>query len=91
MKKIPAAAGAVLAVVLAAGCATTHGADGDPGRVVGRDEDHWTTRVNKTTTYHADYDLTVRRADGTEYDIDVSEDVFDHCYRGSRYPGCVEK
>lgn len=90
MKKTTAAAVAALALALTAGCSTTHGNDGDPGKVTSRDSDYWTTRVNKTTTHHWDYDLTVRRADGSEYSIDVSEDVYDHCYRGSNYPACVK-
>lgn len=77
--------------LLLTGCDTTHGDDGDPGTVVDRDSDVWTTRTGKTTTTHYDYDLTVRRADGTEYDIDVSSDVYDHCYRQSAYPKCVER
>lgn len=86
------AASVLLAGSLAlTGCSTTHGDKGDPGTVTDRDKDHWTTRSGRTTTHHWDYDLTVRRPDGTEYGIDVSEDVYDHCYRGSHYPACVKR
>lgn len=82
---------ALTGLLVLTGCSTTHGDKGDPGTVTDRDEDHWTTRSGKTTVHHWDYDLTVRRPDGTEYEIDVSEDVYDHCYRGSHYPACAKR
>lgn len=85
MKKTVTAIGAVIALaVLGTGCDRTYGDDGDPGKVSDR------SRVYKTRAHHWDYDLTVRRADGTKYGIDVSEDVYDHCYRGSSYPACAK-
>lgn len=96
MKRKTAAAAAALGIALVlTGCqGGTHGDKGDPGRVIGRDYDpSYTTRAGKTRIHHpSDYDLTVRRsADGTEYDIDVSHDVYDHCYTGSSYPKCVKR
>jgi hypothetical protein len=81
---------ATAAVLALAGC----GPDdhrGDPGKVVDREESFYTTRVGKTTTQHWDYDLTIRRPDGSTYELDVSEDAYDRCYRGSSYPKCVDR
>lgn len=78
--------------LLLTGCGT--GPDdhrGDPGTVVDRDSDYWTTKVGKVTTSHWDYDLTIRRPDGTTYDLDVTSSGYDHCYRGSAYPKCVDR
>lgn len=75
---------AVLLTVLLTGC----GKDderGDPGKVTGRDKDY----SSATKTW--DYDLTIRRADGTEYELDVSRRGYDRCYRGSSYPTCVDR
>lgn len=92
MRKIVTTVFAAVAVLaLSTGCDTTHGDDGDPGTVTGRDKDSWTTKSGKTTIHHFDYDLTVRRADGSTYEIDVSEDVYDHCYTGSAYPACAKR
>lgn len=93
MKKIAGFAGAlVLSVLVLTGCgATAADRSGDPGKVSGRDESHWTTKSGKTTIHHYDYDLTVTRKDGTSYEIDVTESAFDHCYRGSAYPKCVDR
>lgn len=85
-------AAAVLGVVLIlSGCSTPDDERGDAGKVIGREESHWTTKSGKTIVWHHDYDLTVRRPDGTVYELDVSEDGHDHCYRGSSYPRCVDR
>lgn len=90
MNKIKTAVIVLVLGVFAAltGCADTHGADGDPGVVADRDEDSSYSRATKTTSY--DYDLTIRTPDGKTYDIDVGEDVYDHCFTGSEYPKCVK-
>lgn len=72
-----------LAVLVLTGC----GPDderGDAGKVVDRDSDYYSS----TKTW--DYDLTIRRPDGTEYELDVSRRGYDRCYRGSAYPKCVD-
>lgn len=87
--------GALVAVAAAVALALTGcGPDderGDPGRVVDREESIWTTRSAGVTTVHYDYDLTIRRPDGTTYELDVSHSGFDRCYRGSSYPKCVDR
>ena len=92
MNKIKAAPIALVlgALAVLTGCADSHGADGDPGVVQSRDEDHWVTKSGKTRIHHYDYDLTVQTPDGKTYDIDVGEDVYDHCFTGSKYPKCTK-
>lgn len=79
-------------VVGLTGCgSTSDDKRGDPGRVTGRDSAHWTTRSGKTTIHHSDYDLTIERTkDGTRYELDVTGEGYDHCYRNSKYPKCVD-
>lgn len=64
--------------------ATSEDRDGDPGVVVDRDHEV-KGKIN-------DYDLTIKRdSDGTVYEKDVSHPAYDHCYRGSKYPLCVDR
>lgn len=83
----------VLGTVL--GCSTPDDGRGDPGKVVDREASHWTTTSgtgkSRTTVWHHDYDLTIRRPDGSTYELDVTEDGYDHCYRGSGYPKCISR
>lgn len=75
---------ATAAVLVLTGC----GPDdhrGDPGKVVDRERDY--RHSSKTW----DHDLTIRRPDGSTYELDVSGDAYDHCYRGSSYPKCVDR
>lgn len=85
MLKLAAMTLAVLLAVLLTGC----GPDderGDPGKVTGRDRDY------SSSTKVWDYDLTIKRtSDGKEYELDVSRSGYDHCYRGSSYPTCVDR
>jgi hypothetical protein len=68
----------------------THGANGDPGIVSDRDSDPARTgKKGGAPGKSADYDLQIKRPDGSTYWIDVSEDVFDHCYKRSKYPQCA--
>lgn len=96
MRKITAVVvSAVAAGALAlTGCGASDDKDGDPGKVVDRERDYSTS----TKTY--DYDLEIRRtnpadieaAGGDEtYEIDVTSGSYDHCYRGSSYPKCVDR
>ena len=78
-------------LLLVTGCESPDDKRGDPGKVVARDEDHWTTKSGKTRIHHSDYDLTVERKDGTVYELDVTSGGYDHCYRGSSYPKCVDR
>lgn len=86
--------GLALAVLALAGL-TACGPDdhrGDPGKVIARDHDMWSTKSGKVTTWHHDYDLTVQRSkDGSTYELDVTGSGYDHCYRGSSYPKCVDR
>lgn len=84
---------AVAVATLVTGCgASDADRSGDPGKVVDRDKDHWTTGSGKNRVHHYDYDLVIQRSsDGTEYEKDVSSAAYDHCYRGSSYPKCVDK
>lgn len=95
MRKITAAvvSAAVAGALALTGCGSTPDDHrGDAGKVVERDSDHWTTKSGKTTVHHWDYDLTIKRSsDGTEYELDVTESGYDHCYRGSSYPKCVDR
>jgi hypothetical protein len=75
---------AVAGVMLLTGC-QEHGTDGDPGKVIYRESEYH--KSSKTW----DYDLVIERPDGSTYEIDVSSGVYDHCYRGSAYPKCVER
>lgn len=76
---------ATLAAVLGlTACSTPDDKRGDPGIVRDRDYDPQT----KHTT--ADYDLTIERPDGSTYDLDVTSGGYDHCYRSSKYPKCVD-
>ncbi len=71
--------------LLVTGCSTPPDDRGDAGKVVEREKD-W-----KSSTKTYDYDLTIRRPDGTEYELDVTSGGYDHCYRGSSYPKCVSR
>lgn len=83
---------AVAVMALVTGCgASADDRNGDPGTVVSRDEDHWTSGSRKHRVHHSDYTLTIQRADGTTYDKDVSSAAYDHCYRRSSYPKCVDR
>lgn len=82
MKKI--IAGLLIALALVVGCSTPDDKRGDPGIVKERDKESATKHSS------ADYDLTIERKDGTTYDLDVTSGGFDHCYRGSKYPKCVD-
>lgn len=84
-------AGLALAVLALAGCSTPDDGRGDPGKVVDREHVMWSTRTKGVTTWYHDYDLDIRRPDGTTYGLDVTEDGYDHCYRGSSYPECVDR
>lgn len=79
------AVAAVGAVLILSGCSTPDDERGDPGKVIDRDADY--NSSSKTW----DHDLTVRRPDGTTYELDVTGDGYDHCYRGSSYPKCVDR
>jgi hypothetical protein len=69
-------------VVIAMAYSGGHGLDGDPGRVHDKDKSY-----RKSSSW--DYDLEVTRSkDGTSYWIDVSQDVYDDCVRGAKYPAC---
>lgn len=82
----------VLSFALAGCGASEEDRSGDPGKVVDRDSDTWTTGSRNHRVTHHDYDLTIKRSsDGTEYEKDVSSAAYDHCYRGSSYPKCVDK
>lgn len=96
MRKITAVVvSAVAAGALAlTGCGTQDSDySGDPGKVVDRDHDANGKRAD-------DYDLTIERtrqadineADGDRtYELDVTSSAYDHCYRGSNYPKCVDR
>jgi hypothetical protein len=81
----------VVLVVTLTGCQPpdSHGADGDPGTVVNRNSVKGIAARKGRASRPADYDLQIQRPDGSTYWIDVSEDVFDHCYRGSAYRQCA--
>lgn len=87
MKKITGLIAALaLGIAALTGCgASEHDRSGDPGKVSGREKEY------KSSTKSYDYDLTVTRPDGTSYEIDVTSSAYDHCYRGSAYPKCVDK
>ena len=55
---------------------------GDPGVITEKDHDANGKRAD-------DYDFTVKRADGTEYEKDVSGSAYDSCYVGSKFPKCL--
>lgn len=84
------AAGAALVLT---GCGTQDSDyAGDPGKIVGRDKD----KVGSSY----DYDLTIERTRAADideaggsrtYEIDVTASAYDHCYRGSSYPKCVDR
>lgn len=78
-------------VITLTGCepAESHGADGDPGVVTDRSSVPARAARKGRASRPADYDLEVKRTDGSTYWIDVSQDVFDHCYGGSKYPLCA--
>lgn len=84
MRKMIVAA-AVAGVLALTGCSTPDDKRGDAGKVVERDSDYY------SSTKQWDYDLTIKRVDGTEYDLDVTRRGYDHCYRGSSYPKCVDR
>lgn len=78
---------AVSAAVAGALALTGCGPDdkrGDAGQVTGRDRDYYSS----TKTW--DYDLTIRRPDGSEYELDVTRRGYDRCFRGSAYPKCID-
>lgn len=93
MRKITAAAAVALVLALT-GCGTNdHDYSGDPGKVVDRDHDANGKRAD-------DYDLTIERTDAADidaadgnrtYELDVTSSAYDHCYRGSSYPKCVDR
>lgn len=87
MKKIMGLIAALaLGITALTGCgASDHDRSGDPGKVSDRE------RKYKSSTKTYDYDLTVTRPDGTSYEIDVTSSAYDHCYRGSAYPKCVDR
>lgn len=84
MLKIAAMSLAVLLTVLLTGCGKND-KRGDAGRVTDRE------RSYSSSTKIWDYDLTIRREDGSSYELDVSRRGYDHCYRGSSYPGCIDR
>lgn len=55
---------------------------GDPGVITEKDHDSNGKKAD-------DYDFTVKRADGSTYEKDVSSFAFDSCYVGSKFPKCV--
>ena len=90
MKRRAIAAVAAAVALLLAGCSEDDHR-GDPGKVVDREESFYMTKVGKTQVHHWDYDLTIRRPDGSTYELDVSENAYDRCYQGSSYPKCVDR
>jgi hypothetical protein len=56
---------------------------GDPGKIIEKD---WDSNGKKAD----DYDFTVKRADGSTYEKDVSSFAFESCYVGSKFPNCLE-
>lgn len=74
--------GAAVAVLLAVtGCGYE---EGPAGRVVDKSDEY------QPATKTRKYELTVRTADGSEHEFEVSISDYSACYRGSAYPTCTE-
>lgn len=73
----------LFAGVLLVGCGVSEqDSQGDPGVITEKDHDSNGKRAD-------DWDFTIRRADGSSYEKDVSSAAYDTCYVGSKFPKCV--
>lgn len=84
---------AAIGIFLVAGCGSPH-PQGPAGQVTDHDKDQdcrtTGTGAKKHRTCTWDYELTVRTPDGGETDFAVDSAAYDHCYRGSAYPKCID-
>lgn len=94
-RRIPALAAATtatLALVLV-GC-NTGLAQGPAGKVVDRDSTqtcHNTGTKHKHLSCSNRYELETQTADGKQHEFAAPWSAYDHCFRGSTYPACVDR